>query len=251
VIGVEVTAEQASSVSVDESTRIRGIPKPKGIASPGARLSNAPSTLSRSRDVKRKTHQERSVKLAHSNPLLGVLVASVFCAGSAASQQPGVAVPEARTNAIVASFNKSKHVSKEKRGVIKEKYVDVRSEPVTKPNPADYSGTYEADGLGFALQIRVDRDGKAEGSGYEPLYDDAGVSRLFTLRDGRIRGALITAKKVYANGSVEPLEGVFIKRTTFESPTDKGFTTFGLGVVGKRFRVDGLDLDRVFYQLKQ
>jgi hypothetical protein len=77
------------------------------------------------------------------------------------------------------------------------------------------------------------------------------VSRSFTLRDGQITGALITAKKVYANGSSEPFEGVFINKTSFESPTDKGFTTFGLGVISKRFQVGGLNLDRVFYQLKQ
>lgn len=191
------------------------------------------------------------MKLSRSTQLLGVLAASVFCAGTGSSQQPGVAATESRTKAIVASFNKSKHLVKEKHGVRKEKYLDVRSEPVAKQNPADYSGAYEADGLGFALQLRVDRSGKVEGTGYEPPNGEPGVSRSFTLRDGQITGALITAKKVYANGSSEPFEGVFINKTSFESPTDKGFTTFGLGVISKRFQVGGLNLDRVFYQLKQ
>ena len=190
------------------------------------------------------------MKLSRSAQLLGVLAASVFCAGVGASQQPGVAATDTRTRAIVASFNKSKHMVKEKHGVRKEKYLDVRSEPIVKQNPADYSGEYEDLGLDFSLRLRVDRDGTVEGTGYEPLNGDGGVSRSYRLRDGRIRGALITANKIYADGSSEPLEGVFIKKTTFESPTDTGVTTFGLGVVGKGFQVGGQNIDRVFYQLK-
>ena len=191
------------------------------------------------------------MKLSHSAQLLGVLAASVFCAGVGASQQPGVAATDTRTRAIVASFNKSKHMVKEKHGVRKEKYLDVRSVPVVKQNPADYSGEYEEAGLGFSLRLRVDRDGKVEGTGYEPLNGDSGVSRSFRLTDGQIRGALITAKKVYADGSSEPLEGVFINKTVFESPTDQGVTAFGLGVIGKGFQVGGQNLTRIFYQLKQ
>jgi len=191
------------------------------------------------------------VKFSRSAQLLGVLAVSFCCAAVGLSQQPGVAATESRTRAIVASFNKSKHVVKEKRGVRKEKYLDVRSQPAVKQNPADYSGEYEDAGLGFSLRLRVDRDGKVEGTGYEPLNDDADVSRSFRLNDGQISGALITAKKVYADGSSEPLEGVFITKTVFESPTDKGVTTFGLGVIGKGLQVGGLDVDRIFYQLKR
>ena len=191
------------------------------------------------------------MKFSRSAQLVGVLAVSLFCAAVGLSQQPGVAARESRTRAIVASFNKSKHLVKEKRGVRKEKYLDVRSQPAVKQNPADYSGEYEDAGLGFSLRLRVDRDGKVEGTGYEPLNDDADVSRSFRLNDGQISGALITAKKVYADGSSEPLEGVFITKTVFESPTDKGVTTFGLGVIGKGLQVGGLDVDRIFYQLKR
>jgi len=191
------------------------------------------------------------VKFSRSAQLVGVLAVSLFCAAVGLSQQPGVPARESRTRAIVASFNKSKHLVKEKRGVRKEKYLDVRSEPAVKQNPADYSGEYEDAGLGFSLRLRVDRDGKVEGTGYEPLNGDAGVSKSFRLRDGQISGALITAKKVYADGSSEPLEGVFITKTVFESPTDKGVTTFGLGVIGKGVQVGGLYVDRIFYQLKR
>ena len=180
-----------------------------------------------------------------------VVAASVFGAGVASSQQAGGASGELHTQAIVASFNKSKHVVKEKHGVRKEKYLDVRSVPAVKQNPADYSGAYEGTDARFSLQLRVAASGKVEGTGVEPLNDEAGVSRSFTLKDGRIAGALITATKVYANGSTEPFEGVFIDKTVFESPTDKGVTAFGLGVVGEQFQVGGVNVDKLFYQLKR
>jgi hypothetical protein len=184
-------------------------------------------------------------------PLTALIVANALCARVASSQQPGVASTELRTQTIVASFNKSKHVVKEKRGVRKEKYLDVRSVPAVRQNPADYSGAYEASDLGFSLRLRVDPSGTVEGTGYEPLYDQPAVSRSFTLKNGRISGALITATKLYGDGSSEPFEGVFIDKTVFESPTDKGVTAFGLGVLGKTFQVGGLSLNRIFYQLKQ
>lgn len=182
--------------------------------------------------------------------LTAVILASGFYAGVALSQQPGVAGSELRAQTIVASFNKSKHVSKEKRGVRKEKYLEVRSAPAVKANPADYSGAYEAADGRFSLKLRVDASGKVEGDGYEPLNDDAAVSKRFTLRNGRVSGALLTATKVYGDGSAERFEGVFINKTVFESPTDKGVTAFGLGVVGKQFQIDGNTIDKLFYELK-
>jgi hypothetical protein len=181
---------------------------------------------------------------------MAVILASTVSAGIASAQQPDVGRNDLRAQAIVASFNKSKHVVKEKRGVRKEKYLEVRSAPALKANPADYSGAYEAADARFSLKLRVDASGKVEGTGYDPLNDDAAVSRSFTLRNGRISGALVTATKVYGDGSSERFEGVFINKTVFESPTDKGVTTFGLGVVGKQFQIDGSTIDKLFYELK-
>jgi hypothetical protein len=183
--------------------------------------------------------------------MTAVVAANALSAGIASSQQAGITSSERHTQAIVASFNKSKHVVKEKYGVRKEKYLDVRSAPAVRQNPADYSGTYEVPDLRFSLELRVDATGRIEGTGYEPLNDEAAVSRSFTLKDGRMTGALLTATKVYGNGSSEPFEGVFINKTVFESPTDKGVTAFGLGVVGKQFQMGSLSIDRLFYQLKQ
>jgi len=61
-----------------------------------------------------------------------VILASTVGAALASAQQPGVARGELRAQAIVASFNKSKHVVKEKRGVRKEKYLEVRSAPAER-----------------------------------------------------------------------------------------------------------------------
>lgn len=186
------------------------------------------------------------MRLKHLMP--GIAVLNVFFAGAgAASAQVAASGAQARSQAIAASFSKFKNISKEKHGVTKAKYLKVESQPVVKANPEDYSGAYEVPDFGFAMRLRVDRSGKVEGNGYEPIMDPA-VRRMFTLRDGKIEGALITAIKVYANGKSERLEGVFIDRTTFESPTDKGVTRFGLGVIGKPIEVSGMTLDKVFLE---
>jgi hypothetical protein len=172
-------------------------------------------------------------------------------ASAPAQQQLSSATARTRTNVIVASFNKSKHVVKDKRGIRTEKYKRVESEPVLKANPQDYSGTYEVPDMGFAVQLRVNHDGSVEGTGYEPAGPDLSVRRSFTLRNGRIDGALFTATQVYANGTQNRFEGAFMNRTSFDTPADKGFTVFGLGVIGKEITVAGNTTNRFFYELKQ
>ena len=179
-----------------------------------------------------------------------VVAGLVPFANPQAQQTLASASAETRTRAIAASFNKSKHVVKKKRGVRLEKYKEVRSEPMVKANLQDYSGSYEVADMGFAIRLRVDRNGNAEGTGYEPAGPDMSIRRSFTLRNGKIDGALLTATQVYANGAQNRLEGAFMKRTSFDSPTDKGFTTFGLGVIGKDFTVAGNTFDRLFYERK-
>jgi hypothetical protein len=191
------------------------------------------------------------MKVRHVAPVVAALTMLAVDAGLAPSQTLASASDaQTKTQAIVASFNKFKHVEKEKHGIKKEKYKKVQSEPVVKANPEDYSGTYEIPDLGFAMHLRVDHSGKLEGDGYEPLMQDPSVRRTFALKNGKIEGALLTAAKVYGSGHTERLEGVFINRTSFESPTDKGFTTFGLGTMGRPIEVSGLTLDRLFYELK-
>jgi hypothetical protein len=170
--------------------------------------------------------------------------ASVASAQSSASSR-------SRVQAIIASFNKSKHVVKEKYGVRYEKYKEIRSEPVVRANPASYSGTYEVSDLGFVLRLEVDAKGRVEGSGEDAITDDGRVMRRFTLANARIDGALLTATKVYGSGGSQRFEGVFINLTSFESPTDKGLTVFGLGVLGAPMHLNGVTVDKLFYELKR
>lgn len=192
------------------------------------------------------------MKALHPGTVAISLVFALIPVAAAAAQQTNVsASAQMRTLAIAASFNKSKHVVKEKRGVRVEKYKEVRSEPVVRANPETYSGTYEVPDLGFAIELRVDRNGVVEGAGYEPAGPDLAVRRRFTLRNGKIDGALLTATQLYANGTQNRFEGVFMNRTAFDSPTDQGSTIFGLGVIGKDIVIAGVTINRFFYELKR
>jgi hypothetical protein len=151
-----------------------------------------------------------------------------------------------RTAVIAASFSKFKDITRTKRGITKSKYRRVESKPAVRTNPADYSGSYEVPDMDFALELRVDSRGVVAGSGYDPL--SGSVRRTFTLRDGRLQGALLTATKVYANGETDRLEGAFMNRTSFESPTDKGTTVFGLGTLGRPVELSGMTINKFFYE---
>lgn len=176
-------------------------------------------------------------------------VLAVLAAPGARAQTASVSA-QSRAQAIAASFNKSKHLTREKRGVRKEKYLDVRNAPAVRANPADYSGAYEAEDLGLSLELRVNSNGSVEGRGREPVDQNATVMRTFTLVGARIDGALLTGTQVYATGQRERLEGVFINRTVSQSPTDPGTTEFGLGVTGKTVRIaGGIHITKFFYRL--
>lgn len=156
------------------------------------------------------------------------------------------AATQAKT--IAASFSKTKSVSKEKRGVRKEKYVRVHSAPAIKANPVEYSGIYEVSDfdMGLRLDLRVNRDGSLTGTGYDPVSEN--VRRTFTLRDGKVQDGLMTATKVYANGEHERFEAAFLNRTRSESPTDEGVTVFGLGTFTRPVSVSGQTVDKLFYE---
>jgi hypothetical protein len=153
-----------------------------------------------------------------------------------------------RKSEIVASFNKEKHHVKEKNGVRVEKYKKVVSVPANKPNIKDYSGIYDVEGFGYRISIQVGNDGSVNATGTEPT---TGGTRNFRLDGAKIANAMLTATKVYDDGSTEKFEGVFLNRTDYSSPTDPGVRTFGLGViVNNRVEVNGLTLDKLFYQSK-
>jgi hypothetical protein len=79
-----------------------------------------------------------------------------------------------RTEEIVASFNKQKYALKEKYGVRKEKYKEVRSEPAIKQNSRDYSGVYEVSDFCFVINIQVGSDGSVKAFGSELVTEALG-----------------------------------------------------------------------------
>lgn len=191
------------------------------------------------------------MKSMHYSTIALALAVASFAPGAVYAQAVNSPAARQRTQAILASLDKSKHVVKEKRGVRREKYLEVRNAPVIKADPRDYSGLYEVEDLGMGLQLRVDANGRVEGTGYEPMGGDVSVRRSFILRDAKVDGALLTATKVYANGGHEPFEAVFVNRSVFNSPSDPGVTEYGLGAVGKDVQTSGVTFNRFFYRLRR
>ena len=173
--------------------------------------------------------------------VIGLLIGA--CVGAVA-QQP---YSQTKAQAMAATFNKHKNVVKEKHGVRMEKYKDVRAEPVVKQKASDYAGVYEVHDLGFLINIQVSNDGGVQANGYEQ-----GRSRAFKLENAKIEGALLTASKVYEDGTTDRFEGVFLNRTSRNSPTAPAVTTFGLGVsLSTPVEINGVTYLRMFYQLKR
>lgn len=176
--------------------------------------------------------------------VLGIVAVALVVPSFAFGQSTSA---RARTDAIVASFNKFKHEVKEKRGVRLDKYKRVVTSPVVRADPRAYSGSYEALTFGYVLDLTVDSRGNVSGGGYQPINIDGTVRRRFTFRNGRIDGALLTATKVFENGSKEAIEGVFMNRTSYDSPTDRGHTQFGLGVTGDMVVMGSYGMNRFFF----
>lgn len=167
-----------------------------------------------------------------------VIALFVACAVNVVSQQLS---SQARAQAVAEAFTKNKHEVKEKFGIRVEKYKDVKSEPLVKQNIGDYSGTYEVPEFGFVISLQIGSD-RVQANGSEN-------GRVFTLENAKINGALLTASKVYKNGTTETFEGVFLKRTDRNSPTDPGVITFGLGVLlDAPVELNGNTYDKLFYQ---
>lgn len=153
-----------------------------------------------------------------------------------------------RTHELASLFSKEKHVVKEKHGVRLEKYKNVVASPVVPANPVTFSGTYRDLSFDFVIRLQISPDGTVTGTGTDPIDRGARIARQFTLVAGRIDGALVTATKAYRDGQRERFEGIFIERTSYESPEDRGTTVFGLGVVSRSMQIDGNTIDRLFYE---
>jgi len=143
---------------------------------------------------------------------------------------------------MLARFNKVKQKSKQRHGAVMEIYVNVHSELAPSR-----SGSYEASGFGRTLTLEVHADGTVAGRGVED-------GRTFELRDGSVDGSHLTATKRFADGTTEPLEGIFINQRRIEGRTAREITsdhtTFGLGVTSVDFTFGGTTFDRLFYERK-
>jgi hypothetical protein len=165
------------------------------------------------------------------------------CTAPAASQQ----LSNSRAHQLAALFNKDKNVVRQRAGVPKDKYANIRSEPVVRANIRDYAGTYEAPDLGFVIAIEVDAAGRILAQG----HDSRPSARDFIIENARIENALFTGRKVYANGTAEPFEGVFLSRTEQRTRNGPTRTTLGLGAqLRTPFAFGGTTYERLFYQLQ-
>ena len=174
---------------------------------------------------------------------MSLLVLVLICigfAGGVCAQSSGQ-----RAQELAAALDKTKYKKKEKRNISIEIYVDVKNEPVVK-NPTEYSGIYQSDGGDFRLQLNISSDGAATGSGYDSLNFDNGQKVNFSLRDARIDGAVLTATKVFDNGTSEKFEAVFVNRTVSagQNPTSISThdTSYGIGFI----QTNGSWTNRIF-----
>lgn len=161
--------------------------------------------------------------------LIVFIIFGLFSAGKIFAQTSDATQ---KTQEIVAALAKTKYKHKVKKNFELELYIDVKNEAVVK-NAADYAGVYESPESNYRIELRV-AGGKVEGSGYETSFENS--SRVnFTLRDARIEGALLTATRVYADGSAKRLEAVFVNRTVTQGANPNKIesreTKFGLGFV--------------------
>lgn len=160
------------------------------------------------------------------------LLIALFVVGLASDAYAQNASPQAQE--LAAALDKNKYKKKEKHNISIEVYVDIKNVPIVK-SVADYSGVYEADN-DFRLELKVGADGSAEGSGYDAIHvgDDTAKKR-FTLKGGRVDGALLTATKVFENGETENLEAVFADRKVSVGKNANTIETenvsFGLGFI--------------------
>src|SRR5688572_26621567 len=115
-----------------------------------------------------------------------------------------------RSQDLAASLNKNKYKKKVKENFSFEFYLDIKNTPAPRSDASEYSGRYACDD--HTLDLTATSSGAVTGSGHERDMND-GRQSMFTLRDGRISGAVLTATKVYETGETRPFEAVFVDRT--------------------------------------
>jgi hypothetical protein len=180
------------------------------------------------------------------------LVAVIFCIGltSAVYAQD----VSQRTRDLVAALDKTKYKKKEKRNISIEVYVDIKNEPALK-SPTEYSGLYESEDHSYQLNLSVSANGAAAGSGYDTANFDNGQKVNFTLKDARVEGALLTATKIFDNGTSERFEAAFVNRTVSAGQNPNSISThdtsYGLGFIQGGTDKNANWTNRVFLEFKR
>lgn len=153
-----------------------------------------------------------------------------------------------KTHELVASLSKTKYKHKVKGSFEFEKYIDIRSEAVEKNNAAEYSGNYESEDSMHQIKLNI-ANGKIEANGYDTNFESS-KKEVFSLKNAKIEGALLTAIKLYEDGKAENFEAVFINRTIVEganpNKVEHRSTDFGLGFIA----ANGDYTERIFCRYK-
>lgn len=145
---------------------------------------------------------------------------------------------------LAAGLDKNKYKKKDKSkngiNISVEVYVDIKNVPEVR-EPAAYSGQYVDEYGGFSLDLTVAADGSAEGSGVDTINGDSEANKLaYSLKNARVQDAVLTADKVFANGTTERLEAVFVNRTTLSGKNadniESRVTAFGVGFIQKNVK---------------
>jgi hypothetical protein len=166
--------------------------------------------------------------------IIATIMLSAFIASSALAQST-----KEKAEAIAAEFNKDKHKTKEKNGVIIEKNKVVEAKPDVRDDVTSYAGKYEMDGFGHFIVLHH-TPGSWEGE-YLTTKDGKEIKRA-TLKNITIESALLTATIHHEDGRAISFEGVFINR--FEN----GEKSEGLGVRHLLELSNGFVADKAFYK---
>ena len=129
-----------------------------------------------------------------------------------------------RTQDLIAQLDKTKSKKKNKGGVERELFVEVKFVPTPEGDIRDFSGKYLSsqdprDGLTRGLEMEVAADGSVSGKGYD-LMSIEGGREYFTLKDARVSDSLLTATRVFRDRS-EPFDAVFVIATRRDGTTRK------------------------------
>ena len=133
------------------------------------------------------------------------------------------AAAQTRIDRIAADFTKIKDQTKTKYGVSVRKFREVLSEPWRAGNVQAFAGRYESLGDPMHLEIMVSADARVTGRGSDVAP--------FELRNSKIVDAVLTGTKVYSDGTSEPFEGGFLKRSDRMAPDANVTVMHGLAIL--------------------